>query len=860
MNKPSTLVIIDSQALIHRAFHALPILTDRRGTPTNAVFGFFSVFLRMIKEISPTAVVACFDLPAPTFRHAAFADYKAHRPKTPSELIVQIPIVKELLGDFKVPVVELAGYEADDLVGTIATLVAREHKDWQVIIATGDLDTLQLITPRIEVYTLKKGVNETNIYNEAAVLKRYGLAPATMREYKGLVGDPSDNIPGVKGIGEKGAIALLKEYKDLESIYKALEDAPEKFKARLKNALTAGRESAFFSRTLATIDCKAPIKFDLKTALRADFDLKAATLGLQKYGLRSLIARLPHKTTGTLLEPAAPPTRKKISVLKVKQWPNFDLAVVAVGWHENSLACFHKDKWLVGPLDLGALPERLVIHDYKKLVHLIMRHGQRPAPAHFDTLLAAWLSRPGRTSYEPTKLAEVLNIAPPEFEGRLDDNELAALTEGYYALEFYKHLKPIIEKQKLTSVLNDLEQPLTLVLAEMEAAGIVFDSHYLKSLKLEVKTQLKSLTKAIHQAAGTDFNILSPKQIRETLFEKLKISTIGIRTTPTGALSTDEQELRKIMAANPIVVDILAYRERAKLLNTYIEPLPRFADESGRIHTTFIQTGAVTGRLASAEPNLQNIPLRTELGRRVRHAFVAPPRAVFLAFDFSQIDLRVVAHLSGDKTMIDAFLRQEDIHVTTAAAVLNLEPTQITKVMRQNAKAVNFGIIYGLSAFGLSESTDMTREEAKQFINGYFERFKGVKDFMEKTKDQVRQQGYAETILGRRRYLPEIKSGSFRARSAAEREAINHPVQGTTADIMKKAMLDIAQIISRRFPNDVKMLLQVHDDLLFEVNKDAVVRVIPVIKKAMEEVVALAVPLQVEVKAGENWGEMSAIN
>ena len=851
------LVIIDSQALIHRAFHALPILTDRHGTPTNAVFGFFSVFLKMIKDVKPDAIVACFDLPAPTFRHQAFEDYKAHRPKTPPELIKQIPIVKEILEVFKVPMVELAGYEADDLIGTIATHIYKDHPDWQVIIATGDLDTLQLVNERIHVYTLRKGVADTTEYDPAAVEKRYGLKPPVMRQYKGLVGDASDNIPGVAGIGEKTAIALLQKYPSLESIYEALESSPDEIPNRARAALAKGKDSAFFSRDLATIDCAAPLHFEFEKAHWGGYDKAMAVQILHKYGLRSLVARLPFPTEATLW--SAPTNSMKatsLKIIEVKKWATAGVnGADAIGFSGEILAIIKGPVVYWGPVDFKvATQEPVVIHDFKPLARALIQAGLKAPVAEDDTLLAAWLDRPGRSKYDFEALVEIYNLTPISVPENLEPDAVLAIKGAWLAQTLTPILKTRLQKSGLDKILRDLELPLTPILAEMEAAGIKINAECLAKFKKELKAELQTLTKEIYKIADGEFNIQSPKQLREILFEKIKLPTEGIRTTPTGVISTDEQELRKL-ASHEIVGNILAYRERAKLLNTYVEPLPGFADKKHRVHTSFVQTGTVTGRLSSAEPNLQNIPLRTELGKRVREAFLASEGQVLLSADFSQIELRVVAHIAKDERMLAAFKNGEDIHTTTAAAVLGISPENVTPEIRRRAKAVNFGIIYGLSAFGLAESTGMSRPDARAFIDKYLERFFGVRDYMLKTKQLARQQGYVETLLGRRRYLPDLQSGSFRGRAGAEREAINHPIQGTAADIMKLAMIKVKALPESKMAG-AKILLQVHDELLFEVPQGQVNKIAPEIKAAMEGAFKLDVPLEVDLSVGPNWGEL----
>ncbi|MBU1102296.1 DNA polymerase I [Patescibacteria group bacterium] len=763
-----TLVLIDGHALVHRAYHALPPLSTPKGELVNAVYGFVLILLKVLKELKPDYLVATFDLAGPTFRHKEFEDYKATRVKAPDELYAQIGRVKDVLHAFNVPIFEKEGYEADDIIGTLAEKVSRlktKNEKLKTIIVTGDLDTLQLIDENTNVYTLKKGVRDTVIYDEKAVKERYGLTPEQIADFKGLKGDPSDNIPGVPGVGEKTAAELLKQYGSMENLYKEIEKLeirklktkkpkPKTINQKLIEKLLEHKEQAFFSKYLATIKRDAPIKFNLREALAQDYSREKVTNLFKELGFYSLVNRLAERET-------------------------------------------QKE-----PQELGL-----------------------------------------SNSDQSQKQKESKDAAYEKIE---QAREQGILSEKVYRLE--KDLVPIIR--------------------QMEKNGIKIDLDYLKKTGEKVNGKISQLENKIYKAAGANFNINSPQQLSEILFERLKINTKGLKKTPGRVISTAAPELEKLKDRHEIIGLISDYRELMKLKTTYIDALPKLAAPDGRLHTSFDQLGTTTGRLSSRNPNLQNIPIKTELGREIRKAFVADKGFKLLSADYSQIELRVVASLADDKNMIAAFNSGQDIHVLTAAEVFEAAPEKVTSQMRQAAKVLNFGVIYGMSIHGFAQAAGIDFEKAKVFVKKYFEEFSGVARFIERTKDEAARNGYVQTLFGRKRFISEINSSAWNLRAAAERMAINMPVQGTAADLIKMAMVEINEKFhptgghpkGEKMKNEkVKLLLQVHDELVFESPEGIILEAAREIKNIMENVYSLGVPLMVKIEAGDNWGELQEI-
>lgn len=786
---PETLVLLDAHAILHRAFHALPDFASPSGEPTGALYGVVAMLLRIIEEFKPTYIAACFDLPEPTYRHDAYADYKGTRTKTDEALVMQIKRSYDIFAAFGIPVFEVAGFEADDMLGTIAHQM-KEHKAIEVVIASGDMDTLQCVDKkRVKVYTLKKGINDTILYDEAAVLERFGFPPKLVPDYKGLRGDTSDNIPGIRGIGEKTASDLIGQFGSLEAIYKVLKKDPEKLKAagikeRMIGLLRDGEEEALFSKMLATIRTDAPITIDLETMRwREKLDTERIGALFGEFGFRTLGARVKSIIGATLPTP---------------------------------------DESTLGASDVSH--EQLT----RLQIYLWLLESERTNASHSDIID---YGRAYLGTTEPTTIETAL-------EARLKE-------EGTWR------------------VYEEIEAPLIPVLAYMHEVGISLDVPYLKTLSVKMHEELTKLETAIYEAAGQTFNINSPKQLGDILFDTLGLKPKQQKKTAGGQRSTKESELEKMRDMHPIIDHIMRYRELQKLVSTYIDNLPTYVASDGRVHTTFIQTGAATGRMASQNPGLQNIPVRTEESRAIRQAFVATPGYTLVSIDYSQIELRVAAILSTDEKLIDIFKRGEDVHTGVAMRVFGVTADEVTKDMRRKAKVINFGILYGMGVNALRGNLgeDTSREEAQQFYTAYFNTFTTLATYLEDTKAAARRDGYTETLFGRRRHFPGINSGAPFIRAMAERMAINAPVQGTAADMMRVAMINIYTRLTKENKTDtVRMLLQVHDELVFEIKDEVLAKEIGVLKAEMEAVLAdfetYGVPLTAEAATGKNWGEL----
>lgn len=868
------LILIDAHALIHRAYHALPPLTTPTGDPINAVYGFTTILLRIIRELKPDYIAAAFDLPGPTFRHVAYERYKIQRPETPNDLASQFGKTRELLAAFGIEVFLKEGYEADDIIGTLARKVAKE-KNIEVIIVTGDMDALQLVRPRVKVYSMRKGVTDTVIYDEKAVEERYGIKPDKLVDYRGLKGDPSDNIPGVKGIGEKTASELIKNFGTLEKLYAALNKGSNKISSSVKEKLRAGEKDAFLSRELSRIKTDVPVDFNLDSII-----WKESTDGVrdifQKFGFFSLVRKLDEKTPppipqkkaeqGSLLEISSqkgtiiehsdslekfnlPAKTGAYGLILNEQ----ELCIVVPGGKIFSLT----NSTLFGHKKVQKFfsNSTFLVHDAKSFEKFFKARGIESPKIGFDIMLAAYLT--GVAVRDFSYQAIVSRVL-----GRMVATD--AREEFQHFFEVARALEEKIKEWKLGSILYDIELPVACILADLEERGIKIDVNFLQALGRSVDAKLDSLTKKIYTHAGEEFNINSSQQLSRILFEKLKILTAGLRKTEKGGvISTGASELEKLKTTHPIIKLILDYRELMKLKTTYIDVLPRLVDQkTGRLHTTFNQTGTVTGRLSSNNPNLQNIPIMSETGREIRKAFVAEKGFDLVSFDYSQIELRVAAHLADDKKMIQAFRDGADIHRLTASQIYKVPFDKVTPEERRAAKTLNFGVLYGMGPNSFAEQTGMSRDEAGNFIREYFRNFSGIQDYIVRTKRFVEEHGYVETLFGRRRSIPEIHSANWQLRREAERMAINMPIQGTaTGDIVKMAMIKVDEWIKEgKLEDEVRMLLQVHDELVFEIKKASVKKYISEIKKIMENVAVLKVPLLVDVKAGASWGEQRVVN
>lgn len=871
--KPKKLVLLDGNALIHRAYHALPPLTTKSGEVVNAVYGFSMTLLAVLEKFKPEYIAASFDLPGGTFRDELYDKYKATRQKAPDDLYAQIPLVKDVTRAFNIPIYEKAGYEADDCVGTIARQA--EAEGVEVIIVTGDNDALQLVTPLVKVFSIRKGIKDLVLFDEAAVEAKYGFKPGQLVDYKGLCGDQSDNIPGVKGIGEKTATDLLKQYSNLEGVYAALESLKPAVKAKLE----ADKENAFLSRTLGTIDTKAPVELDLLAAVAREYDRDVVKNIFQEFGFFSLVKRLPgsenDQTTGSSLAKEQGGQKIKNKKLKnveeLEMWfKTYEGKGVAVWIEKSEASLFGGDgiaqvmlaieegaqvsitwdevtkKTLKEFFEHAKRPK--IFYDTKEAMHLLVKENIALAGVARDVKLIAYLlDSGGNVEFDQLLIKEL----------GLENTETKAAALYTLNARLGNRMKEISAEQTVGHTLLDvyggIELPLISVLFEIERNGIFLNTEKFKTLSDQLKEELATLEQDVYTLSGKEFNINSPKQLSEILFQELQIPTTNIKKTKTG-ISTASGELQKLQAY-PIVAKIESYRELFKLKTTYLDALPVLIGTDGRLHTTFHQTVAATGRLSSSDPNLQNIPARNSWSERIRGAFEASEGCVFVGADYSQIELRVMAHLSGDESLAESFKNGEDVHTKTASVVFKVKPEEVTTDMRRQAKVFNFGIMYGMGSFGLSQAAGIDTKTAAEFIAEYFKKFAGVTKFIEEMKVGARKNHFVETELGRRRYIPEIESGNAQIAHAAERTAINMPIQGLAADIMKLSMLRAEEVV-HTYGEDAKMVLQVHDELIFEVKESLAEVFAKEVKRAMERAYPLRVPLIAEVLIGKNWGEI----
>lgn len=879
--KPRDILLVDGHSLIFRAFHALPLL-DSGGVYTNAVQGFFSMLFKAVADYKPDALCVMLDTHAPTFRHKLYGEYKAGRKPTPEELKPQVPVIREILQAMNVPVKFMEGYEADDLLGTAAKMA--NEQGIRASILTGDRDALQLISDNTNVILTKKGISESLLLTPETLPKYYGYTPEQAVDLKALMGDASDNIPGVPGVGEKTALKLLAEYGNLDGVYLHAGEIAGKLGEKIRG----NRDKAELSRELGTICVTAPLEIDFGDC-GIDGMPNAIPL-MQEYKLRRLSELLEllfkNRKLGSVPVQAAPHTAEKPEkavapmqpYMIVTDEPKLSLIArslqkagqaVALYLGESAAAmCAADGRVWVMPMALDMLTPGmdedqvlralepvlqsvpLVVHDAKALFHRAARLGLPLPKIDHDLMIAAYLLEPERKNSD---LETVLHGAPAEAKGR---RELAPVTPQKAAEDVYAMmgLRPAqlgrLRDNGMLSLYNDMEMPLISVLFHMEREGFTVDKAALEELGKQFLLEIEKLhDKAIKLAGGTDFNLNSPKQLSEVLFEKLQLPALG-RKGKTGVYSTSAEVLEQL--DHPIIEPILRYRKLTKLQSVYIEGLSKLVDKTGRVHTTFDQTAAVTGRISSLEPNLQNIPVRSEEGREIRKAFIAKQDWLLLDADYSQIELRVLAHLSGDPAMKDAFVKGQDIHTRTAAEVNNVAFEDVTPAMRRSAKAVNFGIVYGISGFGLARNIGVSLREADAYIATYFERYPRVKDFMDEAVRLGYERGYAQTLLGRRRQLHELKNPNRNIRNFGERAAMNMPVQGTAADIIKLAMVKVFGDLQKgKF--EAKLILQVHDELVVECPRGEVETVADIIRDAMENIITLDVPLIADVSSGNSW-------
>ncbi|MBT9683295.1 DNA polymerase I [Pseudoflavonifractor sp. MCC625] len=881
------LMAIDGNSIINRAFYGIRPLTTKDGTPTNAVYGFVTILLKLLEEEKPDALCVTFDRKAPTFRHLAYEGYKAQRKGMPEELAAQMPILKDVLDAMNIPRYELDGWEADDLLGTIA---ARDTAaGWETVIVTGDKDSLQLVSDHatVKLVTTRMGQTTTRNMTPAVFREEYGFDPIHIVDLKALMGDSSDNIPGVKGIGEKTAMDLIQRYGSVEAIYQGL-DTLEAKPAVLKK-LREGEEGARLSYDLATIRCEAPIPFAPEDNLRQESHTSALYDLFLKLEFQKLIDKLGLKApqgetpqeeqfTGTCTSEVVEDRARAEELLALWRGqesvnmlalPGLDVVAVEhrVNEGERHAAVLRADKLegyndLLKALFAGDIKKNA--HDVKSLLSRLLEEGIEGDGFVFDTALAAYLLAPTDGSYDLEKLgmswfnheypkAKETYLAPDAFSPLGDEGAVLGALLSHCALigALKEAMAPRLTELGMDKLYYEVELPLCAVLSRMEREGFLVDRKALGEFGEMLEGRIQAVQQRIYEEAGETFNILSPKQLGHILFDKLGLPPV--KKTKTG-YSTNAEVLEKLRGQAPIVDAVLEYRQYTKLSSTYVEGLTKVIAPDGRIHTSFQNTVTATGRLSSTEPNLQNIPIRTELGAELRKMFVAGPGNVLVDADYSQIELRLLAHIAGDEHMISAFRSGEDIHTITAGQVFGVPPEMVTRQMRSAAKAVNFGIVYGISDFSLSQDIGVTRKEAKAYMERYFERYSGVHAYMTDIVERARKDGFVSTLMGRRRWLPELKSSNFNMRSFGERVALNMPIQGTAADIIKLAMIQVDARL-RAEGLKARLVLQVHDELIVECPEEEAETVKKLLTEEMEGVVSLAVPLTADAHVGKSWAE-----
>lgn len=883
------LMIIDGSSLLYRAFYALPLLTTKDGIYTNGAYGFLTMLYNLQDQYQPDYICVAFDKSGPTFRHKEYEEYKGTRQETPSELAGQFSIIRDILKSMNIVTLEMSEYEADDIAGTLAR--QGEEKGLEVILVTGDKDYLQLATEKSKVLLTRKGISDMEEFDRETILEEYGLEPKQLIDVKGLMGDKSDNIPGVPGIGEKTGLKLIKEFGSIEEVYKNLDKVSGK---KLKENLIENENIAYLSRKLGEIITNIPLDLGIEDLKVKDANWEELLPLFEKLEFKSFINRAPDKY------------RNKEDEIEI----NYEYKIVSAEEIEEVAKSLSQEKKLafkflidgsniiedeiislgIKPqtgstyyIDLSNMGERFIQlfkpifenpqiekigHSLKKDMAILFRYGIQIQNYGFDSMIAQYLIDPSQSDYSINKLSE-------EYLGAYGTDEEMLLGKGKGKKTFSQlseedrasHLSftletvfalegKMIEKIReydMEDLYYNVELPLTEVLSSMEYLGFKVDEDQLKMLGEQFDAEIKSLTEEIHQLGGGEFNINSPKQIGEILFDRLNLPVI--KKTKTG-YSTSVEVLEKLKDKHPIIEKILRYRQIVKLKSTYIDGLTALINrKTGRIHSSFNQTITSTGRISSTEPNLQNIPIRTEDGRRIRKAFVAEkPDYTLVDADYSQIELRVLAHISQDEKMMEAFIKDQDIHTKTASEVFHLPMEEVTPSIRNNAKAVNFGIVYGISDYGLSQDLNITRKEAKDFIDKYLDNYTGVRQFMEDIVVEGKEKGYVETLLHRRRYIPELKSKNFNVRSFGERIAMNTPIQGSAADIIKVAMVKVYKALREKGLKS-RLILQVHDELIIETHMDELDEVKTILKEIMEGSISLSIPLRVDIEIGDSWYE-----
>ena len=837
------LMILDGNSVINRAFFGVRPLTTRDGLYTHAIYGFLNILEKMEKEEQPDAICVAFDLHGPTFRHLKYDGYKATRHGMPEELAMQMPMMKDVLRAMNIPIYECQGWEADDVIGTVGRICS--NNGWECVVVTGDRDSLQLIDENVHIKLVisKPGQTTATLYTEEKFREEYGFEPKKLVDLKALMGDTSDNIPGVKGIGEKTAKNLLMKFGSLDGVYENLDDSI--VKPKMRENLVTYKDNAYLSYDLATIRPEAPIDFEPKDAIIMPYNRPALydlfqrlefVRLIDKYGLRGAEAEKPK-------------AEKKFAALpRCDEMPagGLDCAVyiaedgsLGVAWEKGVCTMTPMEVQMACDCLLGRM--NCICHDMKSTMHRLDELGLCYGTFAFDTALAAYDLNPSQSDYPVSKLATTFLGAT------VDDDDAAACAETLW------HLRPLLEaeleKQGMTALYNEIELPLCSVLYRMECLGIDIDKQQLVQFGEMLTQRIDECEKLIYSYSGEAFNINSTKQLGELLFEKLGLPPV--KKTKTG-YSTNADVLEKLKGKHPIIPAIMDYRMLTKLKSTYAEGLLKQIGEDGRIHTTFQNLVTATGRLSSTEPNLQNIPVRTDLGAEIRKMFIPKPGHVLVDADYSQIELRVLAHIADDENMCEAFRNGLDIHTVTASQVFGVSPEEVTSLQRRHAKAVNFGIVYGISEFSLSEDIGVSRWEAKEYIDNYLANYRGVKAYMKNVVEDARNCGYTQTMFGRRRYIPELKHSNYNIRQGAERMTLNTPIQGTAADLIKMAMIRVDAALREHYP-EAKLLLQVHDELIVECPEEIAQQVAKLVSAEMENVAQLKVPLTAEAKIGKSW-------
>ena len=838
------LLILDGNSVINRAYFGVKPLTTREGLYTHAIYGFLNILERMEKEEQPEAICVAFDLHGPTFRHLKYDGYKANRHGMPEELAMQMPVMKDVLRAMNIPIYECQGWEADDVIGTVGRICS--NNDWECVIVTGDRDSLQLIDQNVHVKLVisKPGQTTATLYTEELFREEYGFEPKKLIDLKALMGDSSDNIPGVAGVGPKTAKDLLTKFGSMDGVYENIDDPS--IRPKLREKLMNDKENAYLSYDLATIRPEAPIEFEPRDAIIQPYNrpelynlfqkLEFVRL-IDKYGLRGAAAEAPKPEVKTESLPHADAMPEEVT----------DCAVYLAGDGSIGLA-WEKGVCTLTPMEaqMGGFTlenKKIIFHDSKTTMHRLDEMGISFGKCVFDTALAAYDLNPSQSDYPVSKLAT-------NFLGMsVEEEDAAACAEALWNLRSV--LTEELEKNGMTNLYNEIELPLCEVLYRMEKRGISIDRTQLEQFGTMLSERIAACEDIIFSYSGEKFNINSTKQLGELLFEKLGLPPV--KKTKTG-YSTNADVLEKLRSKHPIIPAIMDYRMLTKLKSTYADGLIKEIQEDGRIRTTFQNLVTATGRLSSTEPNLQNIPVRTDLGAEIRKMFVPKPGCVLVDADYSQIELRVLAHIADDKTMQEAFCSGVDIHTATAAQVFGVPVEQVTSLQRRNAKAVNFGIVYGISEFSLAEDIGVSRYEAREYIDNYLTNYHGVRTYMKKVVEDAKAIGYTETLYGRKRYIPELKSSNFNIRSGAERIALNTPIQGTAADLIKLAMIRVEKALNENFP-EAQLLLQVHDELIVECPEAIAQQVAELVSREMQNVAQLNVPLTAEAKIGKSWYE-----